>query len=372
MVVEAQAVDECVGLGQAEHAGLGVARLGQWGDRADFHKAKAHGTQAVDAAGVFVQAGGHAHAVRKIQAGDGDRVVHPAVAVSQFERVALAGSQAGHGDVVGDFGVQIEQNAAGEGVGHQRHRIIPAFRFQLPPLSLRTFQAFLMTTPALSQDELKTLVGQAALQYVVPGEIVGVGTGSTVNKFIDALATIKDQIKGAVSSSVASTERLQALGIKVFDSNEVDKLSVYIDGADEIDGAGNMVKGGGAALTREKIVAAQSAKFVCIADESKLVQTLGKFPLPVEVIPMATQRVIAQFAAKGGKGSIRLKDGKPLVTDNGQYIVDVTGLQITDPLAFEAEVSQWPGVVTVGVFAYQRAQVCLLGTASGVKTLAFQ
>lgn len=226
-------------------------------------------------------------------------------------------------------------------------------------------------TPALTQDELKTLVGQAALQYVVPGDIVGVGTGSTVNKFIDALATMKDQIKGAVSSSVASTERLVALGIPVFDSNAVPHLSVYIDGADEIDAQGNMVKGGGAALTREKIVAAQSGKFVCIADESKLVQTLGKFPLPVEVIPMATQRVMAQFAAKGGSAKIRLKDGQPLVTDNGQYIVDVTGLQISNPLAFEAEVSQWPGVVTVGVFAFQRAQVCLLGTASGVKTLTF-
>jgi len=226
-------------------------------------------------------------------------------------------------------------------------------------------------TPALTQDQLKTLVGQAALQYVVPGEIVGVGTGSTVNKFIDALATMKDQIKGAVSSSVASTERLQALGIPVFDSNDVPRLSVYIDGADEIDGQGNMIKGGGAALTREKIVAAQSDRFVCIADESKLVQTLGAFPLPVEVIPMATQRVIAQFAAKGGVGTVRLKDGKPLVTDNGQYIVDVTGLKITDPLAFEADVSQWPGVVTVGVFAFQRAQVCLLGTANGVKTLTF-
>ena len=224
---------------------------------------------------------------------------------------------------------------------------------------------------SLTQDELKAQVGQAALQYVVSGEIVGVGTGSTVNKFIDALATIKDQIQGAVSSSVASTERLQALGIKVFDSNAVDRLSVYIDGADEIDGHGNMVKGGGAALTREKIVAAQSDRFVCIADESKLVGTLGKFPLPVEVIPMATRRIIQQFAAKGGKGTVRLKDGKPLVTDNGQYIVDVTGLQIADPLAFEAEVSQWPGVVTVGVFAFQRAQVCLLGTASGVKTLTF-
>lgn len=225
--------------------------------------------------------------------------------------------------------------------------------------------------PALTQDELKTRVGQAALQYVVPGDIVGVGTGSTVNKFIDALATIKDQIKGAVSSSVASTERLKALGIPVFDSNDVASLSVYIDGADEIDGQGNMIKGGGAALTREKIVAAQSARFVCIADESKLVQALGKFPLPVEVIPMATSRVIQQFAAKGGVATIRQKDGKPLVTDNGQYIVDVTGLQITDPLAFESEVSQWPGVVTVGVFAFQRAHVCLLGTASGVKTLTY-
>ena len=227
-------------------------------------------------------------------------------------------------------------------------------------------------TPAvLTQDELKTLVGQAALQYVVPGEIVGVGTGSTVNKFIDALATMKDQIKGAVSSSVASTARLRALGITVFDSNAVDRLAVYIDGADEIDGAGNMVKGGGAALTREKIVAAQSDKFVCIADDSKLVATLGKFPLPVEVIPMATRRLISQFAAQGGTAQVRLKDGAPLVTDNGQHILDVTGLHITDPLAFEAEVSQWPGVVTVGVFAFQRAQVCLLGTASGVKTLTY-
>ena len=228
-----------------------------------------------------------------------------------------------------------------------------------------------MTTPKLSQDELKTLVGQAALHYVVPGEIVGVGTGSTVNKFIDALASMKDQIKGAVSSSVASTERLKALGIPVFDSNEVDSLSVYIDGADEIDGQGNMVKGGGAALTREKIVAAQSAQFVCIADASKLVATLGKFPLPVEVIPRSTRRVIAQFAALGGTAQVRLKDGQPLVTDNGQHIVDVMGLQITDPRAFEAEVSQWPGVVTVGVFAFQKANVCLLGTPEGVRTLRY-
>lgn len=223
----------------------------------------------------------------------------------------------------------------------------------------------------LSQDELKTLVGQAALQYVVPGDIVGVGSGSTVNKFIEALGSMKDQIKGAVSSSIASTERLQALGIPVFDSNAVPRLSVYIDGADEIDHAGNMIKGGGAALTREKIVAAQSDKFVCIVDASKLVQRLGKYPLPVEVIPMATSRVIAQFAAMGGAATIRQKDGKPLVTDNGQHIVDVAGLSIADPRALEAEVSQWPGVVTVGVFAFQRAQVCLLGTAEGVKTLTF-
>lgn len=223
----------------------------------------------------------------------------------------------------------------------------------------------------MTQDELKTQVGQAALQYVVKGEIVGVGTGSTVNKFIDALGTIKDQIRGAVSSSEASTQRLKALGIAVFDANDVDELAVYIDGADEIDGAGNMVKGGGAALTREKIVAAQSRRFVCIADDSKLVATLGRFPLPVEVIPMATRRVIRQFASMGGQAQVRQKDGQPLVTDNGQHIVDVTGLQITDPLGFETTVSQWPGVVTVGVFAHQRAQVCLLGTATGVRTLMF-
>ena len=223
----------------------------------------------------------------------------------------------------------------------------------------------------LTQDELKTQVGRAALHYVVPGEIVGVGTGSTVNKFIDALASMAGQIQGAVSSSVVSTERLLSLGIPVFDANDVGELSVYIDGADEIDHKGYMVKGGGAALTREKIVAAQSRRFVCIADESKLVQTLGTFPLPVEVIPMATQRVVRQFAALGGVAKLRMKGGEPLVTDNGQHILDVSGLAVKDPLAFESEVNQWPGVVTVGVFAHQRAQVCLLGTPSGVKTLKF-
>jgi ribose 5-phosphate isomerase A len=227
------------------------------------------------------------------------------------------------------------------------------------------------TSTPLTQDELKALVGQAALQYVVPGEIVGVGTGSTVNKFIDALASMKGDIKGAVSSSVASTERLKALGIPVFDANEVEALSVYIDGADEIDDQGHMVKGGGAALTREKIVAALAGRFVCIADESKLVPALGKFPLPVEVIPMAAQNIARRFAALGGKASIRQKDGQPLVTDNGQHILDVTGLSITDPLAFESDVNQWPGVVTVGVFAHQKASVCLLGTAQGVKTLNY-
>ncbi len=222
-----------------------------------------------------------------------------------------------------------------------------------------------------SQDELKTMVGQAALHYVVPGEIVGVGTGSTVNKFIDALAGIKDSIRGAVSSSQASTERLRAAGIAVFDSNAVDTLSVYIDGADEIDERGFMIKGGGAALTREKIVAAQSRRFVCIADASKLVRSLGAFALPVEIIPMASARITRQFAALGGTARLRMAGDKPLLTDNGQQVLDVSGLRIDDPLAFESSVNQWPGVVTVGVFAHQKAQVCLLGTAEGVKTMDF-
>lgn len=223
----------------------------------------------------------------------------------------------------------------------------------------------------LTQDELKTLVGQAALSYITPGEIVGVGTGSTVNKFIDALAGMRDKIPGVVSSSEASTERLIAHGIRVFDANQVGELSVYVDGADEIDAHGCMIKGGGAALTREKIVAAQSRQFICIADETKWVSTLGKFPLPVEVVPLAAQRLVRQFAALGGRATLRMKEGAALVTDNGQHILDVTGLSIAQPLAFESEVNQWPGVVTVGVFAHQHAQVCLLGTAQGVKTIHF-
>jgi ribose 5-phosphate isomerase A len=220
----------------------------------------------------------------------------------------------------------------------------------------------------MTQDELKALVGQAALQYVQPGAVVGVGTGSTVNKFIDALATVKDTIRGAVSSSVASTARLQAHGIPVFDAADVASIPVYIDGADEIDAAGNMVKGGGAALTREKIVADLAERFICIADESKLVDVMGRFPLPVEVIPMAAAQVARRFqAAYGGDATLRAG----VVTDNGNHILDVRGLQITDPLAMETEVNQWPGVVTVGIFARHKARVCLLGTASGVRRITY-
>ena len=220
----------------------------------------------------------------------------------------------------------------------------------------------------MTQDELKTLVGQAALHYVEAGSIVGVGTGSTVDKFIDALAASDIKVAGAVSSSVRSTERMKALGIPVLDAAEVQSLGVYIDGADEIDHGGNMIKGGGAALTREKIVADLAKRFVCIADASKLVDVLGKFPLPVEVIPMAAAQIARGFAALGGVATLRAG----VVTDNGCQILDVTGLQIADPRAFEADVNQWPGVVTVGVFARNRANVCLLGTAEGVKTLSFE
>jgi ribose 5-phosphate isomerase A len=241
---------------------------------------------------------------------------------------------------------------------------------QIGPATHFIFGHFLpMST--LTQDELKALVGRAALQYIEPGQIVGVGTGSTVNKFIDALASVKDRIRGAVSSSEASTARLRALGIEVWDANEVERLSVYVDGADEIDPHGCMIKGGGAALTREKIVAALADRFVCIADESKWVETLGHFPLPVEVIPMAAQQIARRFAALGGQARLRLKDGAPWVTDNGQHILDVSGLRITEPLAFESMVNDWPGVVTVGVFAHQKASVCLLGTAQGVRTVEF-
>jgi len=219
----------------------------------------------------------------------------------------------------------------------------------------------------MNQDQLKRLVGQAALAHVPDGAVVGVGTGSTVDCFIDALAGIKDRIAGAVSSSLRSSARLASHGIPVLETSEVEELPVYIDGADEIDHRGFMIKGGGAALTREKIVADMSRRFVCIADESKLVDVLGRFAVPVEVVPMAVSKLARRFAALGG--SARLREG--VITDNGLQILDVHGLAITDPQAFELEVNQWPGVLAVGVFARHRAAVCLLGTPEGVKTLTF-
>jgi ribose 5-phosphate isomerase A len=219
----------------------------------------------------------------------------------------------------------------------------------------------------MTQDDLKTLVGRAALEYVVPGSVVGVGTGSTVDKFIDALAGLRERIVGAVSSSERSSERLRAHGIAVFDANEVDGLPVYIDGADEIDHHGFMIKGGGAALTREKIVADLAERFVCIADASKQVEVLGRFALPVEIIDMARARIVRRFADLGGHAVLR----EGVLTDNGHPLLDVQGLSITDPLAMEAEINQWPGVVAVGLFARHRASVCLLGSAEGVKRMEY-
>jgi len=219
----------------------------------------------------------------------------------------------------------------------------------------------------MTQDELKALVGRAALEHVVSSQLVGVGTGSTVNHFIDALATIKDCFAGAVSSSLASTERLRRHGIRVLEAHEVDRLPVYIDGADEIDHRGYTIKGGGAALTREKIVADLAERFICIADESKLVDVLGGYPLPVEVIALAVPQLARRFAALGGTATLRAG----VITDNGHPLLDVRGLSITDPVAMEAEINQWPGVVTVGIFGRHRASACLLGTAAGVRTLVF-
>ena len=219
----------------------------------------------------------------------------------------------------------------------------------------------------MTQDELKAMVGRAALAHVVPGELVGVGTGSTVNHFIDALATMKHRIRGAVSSSERSTERLRGHGIAVFDATEVVSLPVYIDGADEIDAQGFMIKGGGAALTREKIVADLAARFVCIVDASKQVAVLGAFPLPVEVIAMAAPQLARRFAALGGLATLRAG----VLTDNGHPVLDVRGLKISDPLAMEAEINQWPGVVSVGIFARHRAHVALIGSQDSVQTLVF-
>ena len=216
---------------------------------------------------------------------------------------------------------------------------------------------------ALTQQELKREVARAALAYVEDGRILGVGTGSTVDLFIDQLPTIREKIPACVSSSERSTKRLEALGFKVLDMNEVDEIGVYVDGADEIDPGFSMIKGGGGALTREKIVASISGKFVCIADASKKVPVLGRFPLPVEVIPMAARAVKARLEALGA--SVTLRD---FVTDNGCSILDASGLAVADPKVLEAEINSWPGVVTVGLFAARGADVLLLGTQDGVLT----
>ena len=220
----------------------------------------------------------------------------------------------------------------------------------------------------MTQDELKRAVAAAAIRYVTEhatGGIVGVGSGSTANFFIDELAKIKHTIKGTVASSVKSAERLAGHGIPVFDLNGVSDIPVYVDGADEINHRMHMIKGGGGALTREKIVAAASKKFICICDESKLVNVLGKFALPVEVIPMAREFVTRELIKLGGAPKLRAG----FTTDNGNIILDVAGLAIIDPPAFESAVNQITGVVTVGLFARQPADVLLLGTAQGVKTL---
>lgn len=216
----------------------------------------------------------------------------------------------------------------------------------------------------MTQDELKQAVAEAALAYVVEDKIVGVGTGSTARLFIEALATMKDRIAGAVASSEDTKRRLEGHGIKVFDLNDVTEIPVYIDGADEITPEMHMIKGGGGALTREKIVSAVAQKFVCIADGSKLVDVLGKFPLPVEVIPMASAYVARELTRLGGTPVLR----EGFVTDNGNLILDVKGLQIVDPEDLETRINQIVGVVTNGLFACRPADVCLLGTSTGVQT----
>ncbi len=215
----------------------------------------------------------------------------------------------------------------------------------------------------MTQDEMKKEAGWAALKYVEQGSIVGVGTGSTVKHFIDALGSIKDKVKGAVSSSVDSTEKLKALGIEVFDCNDVAKLDVYVDGADEINQAKEMIKGGGAALTREKIVAAISEKFICIVDETKKVDILGEFPLPVEVIPMARSHVGREIVKLGGNPAYR----EGVVTDNGNIIIDVYGLKIINPKQLENQFNAIPGVVTVGLFAHRGADIVITGTPQGAR-----
>lgn len=223
----------------------------------------------------------------------------------------------------------------------------------------------------MTQDELKQAVARAALDYVAEGDIIGVGTGSTANFFIDELGKVPNRIQGAVASSEATAARLTSHGIRVFDLNQVERMSVYIDGADEINHRGAMIKGGGGALTREKIVASVADRFICIADASKLVEVLGKFPLPVEVIPMAVAAVGRRLTSLGATPALRMKDGKPYITDNGCHIIDASGLAIIDPVTLEVKINDIPGVVSVGLFARKGADICLLGTAGGVKTLMF-
>ncbi len=215
----------------------------------------------------------------------------------------------------------------------------------------------------MTQDELKRKVAAAAVGFVMPGEILGVGTGSTVDFFIDALAAARVPVPAAVSSSERSTRRLEACGIRVVDLNEVTEIAVYVDGADEIDPGFSMIKGGGGALTREKIVAAVSRTFVCIADSSKLVEQLGKFPLPVEVVPMARAYAMRELARLGGTPQLRAG----FMTDNGNAIIDVGGLNIDDPQKLEQRIDGIVGVVTNGLFARRGADVLLLGTPDGVR-----
>ena len=217
----------------------------------------------------------------------------------------------------------------------------------------------------LTPDDKKRQVAKAALEYIVPGTVIGVGTGSTANYFIDALAHVKNKIEGTVASSNATAERIKSHGIPVFELNSVDEISIYVDGADESNHYLHLIKGGGGALTREKIVAAVSNRFVCIADDSKLVEVLGKFPLPVEVIPMARSYVARQLVKLGGNPVWR----EGVTTDNGNVILDVHNLKIAEPVKLESEINQIVGVVTNGLFAKRPADILLLGSDTGVKIL---
>ena len=236
----------------------------------------------------------------------------------------------------------------------------------------------------MNQDQLKQLVGEAARDEVLKlpaGQVLGIGTGSTANYFIDALAPHREHFSGTVSSSNATTERLLKHGFKVLDPNEVNQLPAYVDGADEIDPAGHMIKGGGGALTREKIIASMAQQFICICDASKQVPVLGNFALPVEIIPVSRGIVTQELAKLGGKVSLRMAKktradlgkttSEPFLTDNGAWILDVAGLQITNPRALETQVNQIAGVITVGLFAKEKADILLVSNTSGVSRITF-